>query len=148
MTNQEVFLKFFNYPKLEDEQCAEANQPCIGIPCITCNWWNKEFVPIVDSVENAPVEIFISQPMKDKTDEEILQERKRIEDMWAGKAVHFIDSFFESGVSRNPLDSLGKSICLMRDADLVIFAPGWENARGCRIEHEAAVNYGKHIIEL
>ena len=36
----------------------------------------------------------------------------------------------------------------MSEADAVVFMPGWENARGCRIEHEIALEYGKYIREV
>ena len=51
--------------------------------------------------------------------------------------------FCEPG--KNSTDSLGKSISLMSDADLVVFAPGWEDARGCRIEHQVARDYGIQV---
>lgn len=35
----------------------------------------------------------------------------------------------------------------MADADLVYFAKGWEDARGCMIERECAVQYGVPILE-
>ena len=43
---------------------------------------------------------------------------------------------------------LAKSIDAMSKVDAVIFMKGWENARGCKIEHEIAVKYNKFIKEL
>lgn len=43
---------------------------------------------------------------------------------------------------------LAKSIDAMSKVDAVIFMKGWENARGCKIEHEIAVRYNKFIKEL
>lgn len=54
--------------------------------------------------------LFISQPMRGKTDEESLK--------------------------------------LLGTADFVVFAPGWQDYRGCRIEHDAAVAYGIPIVEV
>ena len=82
--------------------------------------------------------------MKNRTAEEIMQERNRIAAKWTNASVEFIDSFFREP-GKNSIDSLGKSISLMSEADLVIFAPGWESARGCRIEHEVAKKYGIQI---
>jgi hypothetical protein len=48
----------------------------------------------------------------------------------------------------DPLECLGKSIELMAHADVAVFCPGWKEARGCRIEHECAVQYGLEVIEL
>ena len=88
--------------------------------------------------------------MKGKTDEEILKERQ----MAIEKArnalsedVEVIDSFFQSApVDAKPLWFLGKSLELLSTADIAYFADGWENARGCKIEHECAIQYGIKII--
>jgi hypothetical protein len=94
--------------------------------------------------------LFISQPMNGKTDEEILQTRecivadvkKLVED-----DVEVIDSFFQSAPhDAKPLWFLGKSLELLSTADCVYFGEGWENARGCKIEHECAVQYGIDIV--
>lgn len=94
--------------------------------------------------------LFISQPMKGKSDEDILAERqKAIKSAEAkiGEAVEVIDSFFqEAPVDAKPLWFLGKSLELLAGADVAYFAPGWEEARGCKIEHDAAVAYGLDII--
>lgn len=94
--------------------------------------------------------LFISQPMRGKTDEEILKERETA----IAKAkehlnddVEVIDSFFQSAPAEaKPLWFLGKSLELLSDADVVYFAPGWEDARGCRIEHTSAEEYGIETI--
>ena len=90
--------------------------------------------------------LFISQPMRGKTDEEILRERneaittvnKIIKD-----DIEPIDSFFQNAPAEaKPLWFLGKSIELLSSADAVYFCKGWNNARGCRIEYECAKEYG------
>lgn len=94
--------------------------------------------------------VFISQPMKDKTAEEIKLERQQIIDAIVkkyGKDIEIIDSYFEGApADARPLWFLGKSLELLSIADMVFFAPGWGNARGCKIEHEAAETYGIRII--
>lgn len=136
MTNREIFTKIFNNPTFEDAHCGNCN---VLVPCASCDWWDKEYA---DSEEKkSPFKIFISQPMKGRTTEEIMQERNDIMAKWTNKSVEFIDSFFcEPG--KNSTELLGKSIFLMGEADLVVFAPGWENARGCRIEHQVTKEYG------
>lgn len=95
--------------------------------------------------------LFISQPMKGKSDEDILAERKKaIEaaEKVIGEPVEVIDSFFEKApVNAKPLWFLGKSLELLADADVAYFAPGWEDARGCKIEHTCAVEYDINRIE-
>lgn len=95
--------------------------------------------------------LFISQPMKGKTDEEILAERKKaIEsaERNLGEPVEVIDSFFQNApADARPLWFLGKSLELLSTADIAYFAKGWEDARGCRIENQCAIEYGIEVIE-
>ena len=95
--------------------------------------------------------LFISQPMRGKTDEEILAERKKaIEsaERNLGEPVEVIDSFFQNApADARPLWFLGKSLELLSTADIADFAKGWEDARGCRIENQCAIEYGIEVIE-
>ena len=95
--------------------------------------------------------LFISQPMKGKTDQEILVVRKKaIEaaEKLLGEEVEVIDSFFQSApVDAKPLWFLGKSLELLSSADVAYFAPGWNDFRGCKIEHTCAAEYGIPTIE-
>lgn len=95
--------------------------------------------------------LFISQPMRGKTDEEILAERKKaIEsaERNLGEPVEVIDSFFQNApADARPLWFLGKSLELLSAADIAYFAKGWEDARGCRIENQCAIEYGIEVIE-
>ena len=50
-------------------------------------------------------------------------------------------------VDANPLWFLGKSLELLAGADIAYFAKGWQDARGCRIEHTCAVEYNIDRIE-
>ena len=95
--------------------------------------------------------IFISQPMKDKTNQEIEQERKEIiekAEKYFGE-IEVIDSFFKDAPhDAKPLWFLGKSLELLSNADVIVLGKDWENARGCRIEHECAIQYGIKIAYL
>lgn len=93
--------------------------------------------------------LFISQPMRDKTDEEIKAERvkiiKEVVDRFG--QVEVIDSFFESAPhDARPLWFLGKSLELLATADIAYFADGWKDYRGCKLEHECAMQYGIEIV--
>lgn len=95
--------------------------------------------------------IFISQPMKDKTDEEIEVERNEIIESCKKEygEIEIIDSFFKNAPhDAKPLWFLGKSLELLSTADVAVFARGWENYRGCKIEHECALQYGVEINEV
>ena len=95
--------------------------------------------------------LFISQPMKDKTNDEILKEREKAIDAarkHLGEDVEVIDSFFKDAPhDARPLWFLSKSLELLSTADVAYFVKGWDGARGCRIEHNCAVAYDIDIIE-
>lgn len=89
--------------------------------------------------------------MRNKTDEEILAEREKAIKFVKEKYrddVQIIDSFFQSApVDAKPLWFLAKSLELLSSADIAVFCKDWQEARGCKIEHECAVKYGIEVIE-
>lgn len=99
----------------------------------------------------------LSQPMGGKTQEEIVETRERairaLQDM-GYKVVNtlFTDEWYSKeamearGVVQIPLCFLAKSLENMSLCHAAYFCRGWEQARGCRIEHEAAKSYGLEII--
>ena len=56
------------------------------------------------------------------------------------------DAMAKRGVVQIPICFLAKSLESMSLCDAAYFAKGWENARGCKIEHEVAKAYGVKII--
>lgn len=95
--------------------------------------------------------LFISQPMRNKTDEEILNEREtavKAAKILLNEDVEIIDSFFQKQpeVKTKPLWCLGESLKLLSEADCVYFGEGWKEARGCKIEHTCAKEYGVTIL--
>lgn len=99
----------------------------------------------------------LSQPMAGKTNEEIVTTREKAIGALEEKGYDVINTFFtdewhskeamtERGVVQIPLCFLAKSLENMSLCHTVYFCKGWENARGCRIEHEAAVAYGLEIL--
>lgn len=98
------------------------------------------------------MKVFISQPMRDKTNEEIKNERDiaiyLIKRRFPDEDVEIIDSFFEGAPHEaKPLWFLGESFKKLADADLAYFARGWEEYRGCKMENMAAKEYGIDVIE-
>lgn len=96
--------------------------------------------------------IFISQPMRGFSDEQILKKRKEISNLIKnkiGEEVEIIDSFLKDFKPEGnvPVKFLGKSIGLLSQADIAFFGEGWDEARGCKIEHEIAVQYNINIID-
>ena len=99
----------------------------------------------------------LSQPMAGKTKEEIVATRERAINVLEEKGYKIVNTLFanewyskeamtERGVVQIPLCFLAKSLENMSLCHTVYFCKGWENARGCRIEHEAAVAYGLEIL--
>lgn len=99
----------------------------------------------------------LSQPMAGKTDEEIIQTRERAVRILKEKGYEIVNTLFtdewydqenmkKRGVVQIPLCFLAKSLENMSLCHAAYFCKGWEKARGCRLEHEAAVAYGVDII--
>nr|WP_296029398.1 DUF4406 domain-containing protein [uncultured Dorea sp.] len=106
---------------------------------------------------NRIMKAMLSQPMAGKTDEEIVATREKAIKVLKEKGYEIVNTLFtdewysneamkERGVVQIPLCFLAKSLENMSLCHAVYFCKGWENARGCRIEHDAAVAYGLDII--
>ena len=93
------------------------------------------------------MKVFISQPMNERTEDEVLNEREEICKTFNITKDELIDSYekdFEQfkDCNRIHVGYLGDSIRLLGYADLVIFAPYWDRTCGCRIEHKVCEEYG------
>ena len=99
----------------------------------------------------------LSQPMAGKTDKEITAARDKAVRALEKLGYEIVNTLFtdewysnekmqERGVVQVPLCFLAKSLENMSLCDAAYFCKGWEDARGCRIEHEAARAYGLDII--
>lgn len=99
----------------------------------------------------------LSQPMAGKTEEEIIVTRERAIAALKKRGYEIINTLFtdewysqesmkERGVENRPLCFLAKSLENMSLCHAAYFCKGWENARGCKIEHEVAKAYGMTII--
>lgn len=97
--------------------------------------------------------VFISQPMRDKSKEDIELERAYLIQYARehfGNDIEIIDSYFEDfPENAKPMYFLGKAIELLSKADIAIFAKEFEKSRGCYIENMCAHKYGiDEIIEM
>lgn len=94
--------------------------------------------------------IFISQPMKGMTNEEIKIKRQsiieNIEVMMEDEPFEIMDTVFEDFDGATPLKFLAKSLMVLADADMVYFADNWQDTRGCQLEHECAMQYNLFIV--
>ena len=99
----------------------------------------------------------LSQPMAGKTQKEIVETRERAIAALKERGYEIVNTLFtdewysdeamkERGVVQIPLCFLAKSLENMSLCHAAYFCAGWENARGCRIEHEAAKAYGLEVL--
>lgn len=99
----------------------------------------------------------LSQPMAGKTDEEIIIAREKAVKALQERGYLVVNTLFtdewyskeameKRGVVQIPLCFLAKSLENMSLCHAAYFCKGWEKARGCKIEHDAAVAYGLDII--
>jgi hypothetical protein len=103
------------------------------------------------------IKIMISQPMNGLTDEQIVETRNKFLEFAKKENFEVVNTYFKDewfakielnhvGVIQVPVYYLAKSLEKMAHCNTVIFAKGWENARGCQIEHEVALQYGLDIL--
>ena len=99
----------------------------------------------------------ISQPMAGMTDTEMVEAREKAVAELEGMGYEVVNTPFtdewysdeamkERGVVQIPLCFLAKSLENMSWCHAAYFWPGWEDARGCRIERDAAVAYGLEVM--
>ena len=108
--------------------------------------------------------VFISQTMRGLSDEDILAAREEaIQDIYnilaekgiEKECIEIADSYFDDynttelleNVTNIPLMYLGESLKFLAKSHYAYFCDGWEEARGCKIEHLCAVEYGVEIIK-
>lgn len=100
----------------------------------------------------------LSQPMNGLTENEIVETRNRAIRKLESIGYEVINTYFtdewyskesmkKRGVEQIGLCFLAKSLENMSKCHVAYFCKGWENARGCKIEHDAAVAYGLTVIE-
>ena len=107
--------------------------------------------------------IFISQPMSGKSEEEILATRqKEIEKIHQlfdadGVEINIIASYiddatrkhFKEHVSDNinwDIFWLSQSLERLAMADMIWLCEGWEYSKGCNVELECAIQYGVCVV--
>ena len=107
--------------------------------------------------------IFISQPMSGKSEEEILATRQKAIDKIHqlaskdGEQVNIIDSYIDDA-TRNEFQGrmgdainwdiywLSQSLQKLALADTIWLCDGWGHSKGCKIELECAMKYGLDIV--
>ena len=119
----------------------------------------KELLTEKRNTENKSIKkkAMLSQPMRGKTDEEIIETRNRAIKALEAAGYEVVNTLFtdewyskekmeERGVVQIPVCFLAKSIENMSLCHAVYFCEGWDRARGCILENEVAKAYGLDII--
>ena len=99
----------------------------------------------------------LSQPMYGKSDEEIVTTRDHAIKALKAQGFEIVNTFFtdesysiesmeKRGIAQIPIYFLAKTLENMAMCQAVYFCKGWEQARGCRIEHDTTVAYGLQVI--
>ena len=99
----------------------------------------------------------LSQPMNGKTEEEIIATRERAIATLESRGYKIVNTLFTDewyspdscearGVVNRPMMFLAKSLENMSLCHAAYFCKGWENARGCKLEHAVAEAYGVDIL--
>lgn len=93
------------------------------------------------------MKLMISQPMRGKTNEQIREERAELVKQLEEQGHEVVDTVFENAPADEDVAiyCLSQSIRYIGKVDGVVFMPGWQQARGCRIEYDVAISYGKFI---
>ncbi|GHT70468.1 hypothetical protein AGMMS50239_38880 [Bacteroidia bacterium] len=93
--------------------------------------------------------VMISQPMRGKTEEQVRSERATVVAELTEKGYEVVDTVFPDFTNQGniPLKYLAKSLDFIADMDYVYFMEGWQDARGCKIEHQVCVDYGIKILK-
>lgn len=94
------------------------------------------------------MKIFIVQPMRGRSSDEINHERV-LAASWAMCSypnAEIVNMEMVAYLPINKLYALSLDLGRMSLADVVIFLPGWKGARGCRIMHDCAKAYEKETV--
>ena len=98
--------------------------------------------------------VMISQPMSGLTTEEIKATKEKalkcLEEKGCKVSNTLFDDEWEDGqpsdVNSVQIHFLAKALEAMSNCSAVYFCKGWEQSRGCRIEHATAESYGLEMI--
>jgi len=99
----------------------------------------------------------ISQPMNGLTEEQITNAQNKFLEYAKKENLEVVNTYFKDewysqdsmnlrGIVQIPVFFLAKSLEYMSECSTVYFAKGWENARGCKIEHEVALQCDMEIV--
>lgn len=103
------------------------------------------------------MKVFISMGMRSKGTAQIRSEMQKVFSYIKDRLpdAELIDSVIDDAdidIAHNGDSTriyyLGESLKMLASADIVFFAPGWEEFRGCSIERRVARDYNKFCVEM
>lgn len=103
---------------------------------------------MINRKENIMKKLFVSVPMKGRTEEEIkasIQKMKEIAEVYEGEELELIDSYVKDNPPKDNHQSvwyLGKSLEKLSEADIFIGIENDFDWSGCYIERTTAHRYG------
>lgn len=95
--------------------------------------------------------VMISMPMNGLSEEEVAHKYLDVKEYLETLGYAVVNTLFDDvsedelaavGIANTSVWYLAKSLDQMSRCDTVYFCKGWRAARGCKIEHEVAKQYG------
>lgn len=101
----------------------------------------------------------ISQPMNGVSESKIVDTKSKAITVLESMGYSVINTYWkddyyemEEGILKKdevkniPLYFVARALNAMSRCDAIYFCKGWESARGCKVEHRAAIEYGLKCI--
>lgn len=93
------------------------------------------------------MKVFIAHLMYNRSNEDILNERKvmenKIKEVFKDQDIEIIESYFTDYTPETTsLEFLGRAISALGKADMAVFMPNASECKGCRIEMKCCIEYG------
>lgn len=91
--------------------------------------------------------LFVSIPMKGKTDDEIQkgirEAYEKVKTLYPYEEIELMDTLVNPVCDPKafPVFCLSESLKLMAQANIIYFAPGWKEARYCKVQQQVATMY-------
>ena len=108
------------------------------------------FTEICKIIEEKKItKVMIVQPIIERTTKQIIEEYRLIThklEKQSKNQLSIIDTIIEDSELKSGLQYISDSIDSMKQADLIVFAEGWESEKECRLIHDIAIAYEKPIM--
>ena len=117
-------------------------------PVCSVDRGNKNKLLIISGKEYIMKKLFVSVPMKGRTEEEIrktIDKMKKIAEIFEGEELELIESYIEDNPPKDNNQAiwfLGESLKKLAQADVFVGITGAWDWNGCQIESDVASRYG------